>query len=53
MVESREHIEDIEETWVRLPASESGESNEDDNKLYEKDALNLSAYDRMRLSSED
>ena len=53
MVESREHIEDIEETWVRLPASESGESNQDDNELYEKDALNLSAYERMRLSSED
>ena len=53
MVESREHIEDIEETWVRLPASESGGSSQDDNKLYEKDALNLSAGDRPRLSSED
>ena len=53
MVESRELMEDNEETMVRLPASESGESDSDDNQHYEKVVLNLSAEDRPRLSSAD
>ena len=53
MVQAQEQFDSYEETWERLPASESSDSNQGAAKDLDIDELNLSGNLGPTLSQDD